>query len=96
MIKAMELSFIASYLWWRLIGISLCALMLPAYLIYFQKIESNSKIAIIIFGTTIVCALAFIFYDFGFLAFASGIILWIISAFLINKLFAWVSAGEKY
>jgi hypothetical protein len=92
----MDLSFIATYLWWRLIGMSLCAVMLPAYLVYFQKIESNNKIAIIIFGTTVVCALAYIFYSFGFMAFITGVILWIISAYLINKLFAWVSKGEEY
>lgn len=92
----MELSFMASYLWWRLVGISLCATMLPAYLVYFQKIDSNNKISTIIFGTTIVCALAYIYYKLGFTALISGTTLWIISAFLINKLFAWVSKGEEY
>lgn len=92
----MKLSFMASYLWWRLIGISLCAVMLPAYLVYFQKIDSSNKIAITIFGTTAVLVHAFIWYNFDFLAFIAGIILWIVLAFLINRLFTWVSAGEEY
>ncbi len=92
----MELSFLASYLWWRLIGIGLCAVMLPAYLIYFQKIDSSNKIALTIFGTTVVLVHAFIWYNFGFMGFIAGIMLWTVVAFLINKLFTWVSAGEEY
>lgn len=92
----MELTFMASYLWWRLIGISLCAVMLPAYLIYFRKIEADNKFAAIIFGTTVVLVHAFIWYNFGFMAFIMGLILWIVLAFLINRLFTWVSAGEEY
>jgi len=91
----MELSFITSNLWWRLIGISLCAFMLPLYLVYFQKIDSYyNKIAKNIFGTTIFLVHAFILYNFGFLAFIAGIIVWIVLAFLINKLFTGVYEEE--
>jgi hypothetical protein len=92
-IKIMDYSFITSYFWWRLIGISLCAFMLPAYQVHFQKIDI--KVVKIIFGITVVLVHAFICYKFGFLAFIAGIILWIVIAFLINKLFAAVAKEEE-
>ena len=92
----MGITFMASYLWWRLLGISLCAVMLPAYLIYFRKIDASNKVAITIFGTTVVLAQAFIWYNFGFMAFIVGLILWTVLAFLIKRLFIWVSAGQEY
>lgn len=92
----MDFSFIRSYFWWRLIGISLCSFMLPTYLIYFQKINYFKKTAITIFAITIILVHAFICYNFGFLPFAVGVIVWIIVAFLIYKLFVWVSKEDEY